>query len=506
MSHLKVYNSLTQNLEDFSPWQPPVVKMYCCGPTVYDYLHVGNFRGAVFYQFLRQVLRAEGYQVRFVYNFTDIDDKIIDRANKEGRPAEEISEFYIQEFWKDFDSLGLERHDHNPKVTETLKEIESFIQRLIDQGYAYVTAQGDVYFSINQFPEYGKLSHRQVEQMRQGVRIDLKEDKKDPLDFALWKAAKPGEPAWPSPWGMGRPGWHIECSAMSYKFLGEQVDIHGGGLDLLFPHHENEIAQSEACHHKPFVKYWVHNNLIQMDGAKMSKSLGNIIKARNFFAQYHPEIFKFMVLSVHYRSVLDLGREAIDRAIYGLSKIYSAWARALAITGVPQAWPEELQALQHTQPSPDLFAKPLEPLWQELWNKMQQAYRQDFNSALLLSYLHEAIRLFNKELPPQKSHTSSQAKSFALGFLQLLWRVHKLTALLQQEPQGFLRFLDDWLLQRKNITREWVDAQVEARAQAREQKRFQDADAIRAQLTALGISLQDQVDGRTLWEVDKSNE
>jgi cysteinyl-tRNA synthetase len=286
MTELKIYNTLTKQKEAFKPLNPPAVNIYVCGPTVYDFLHIGNFRGPVFFNLVRNYLELIGYKVKFALNFTDVDDKIIKKANELKIGSSEVSEKYIAEYKKDFQLLGLRAHDYNPKVTDSMDAIQSMVNKLIENNTAYVQ-DGDVLYSIEKFKEYGKLSGRNTEELIAGARVEIDEKKKNPLDFALWKAAKPGEPSWASPWGQGRPGWHIECSAMIEKIFGEQIDIHGGGSDLIFPHHENEIAQTEGCTHKPFVKYWIHWQMLNFSGQKMSKSLGNIISLRDFFEKFH---------------------------------------------------------------------------------------------------------------------------------------------------------------------------------------------------------------------------
>ena len=320
---LKVYNTLTRKKEDFVPLTEGQVSMYCCGPTVYDYLHVGNFRGAVVYNFVRNWLEKSGLKVNFVYNFTDVDDKILQRAVKEQSTAHEIAERYITEFKKDFTTLGLRPHSSNPRVTEHMDGIIRMIQKLIDNKKAYAV-DGEVFYSIRSFPDYGKLSQRKIDDMIAGSRVEVDAKKRDPLDFTLWKPAKAGEQSWPSPWSAGRPGWHIECSCMIHDILGEQIDIHGGGMDLVFPHHENEIAQGEGASGKPYARYWLHNNMFTFSGAKMSKSLGNIRTMRSFLEEFPAEVFKYLVMSVHYRSESEFSENTIAQAISGLARVYSA--------------------------------------------------------------------------------------------------------------------------------------------------------------------------------------
>jgi cysteinyl-tRNA synthetase len=457
--------------------------MYVCGPTVYDLLHVGNFRGVIFFNLVRNWLEELGYKVNYVYNYTDVDDKIIQRAQRESRASLEIAETFIAEFQADFKRLQLRPHDHNPRVTEYMSEIVEMISSLIDRQKAYVV-DGEVLFSIKSFPDYGKLSNRKPEELMAGVRIERDQKKQDPLDFSLWKPSKPGEPSWQSPWGAGRPGWHIECSAMSRALLGAQVDIHGGGMDLMFPHHENEIAQSEGCSGHPFVKYWLHNNMIQFSGAKMSKSLGNIKTARSFMDEFNPEILKFMILTVHYRSISDLGEQAIEQAIHGLARIYSALAVA--------------ESFGSSQAQADAA---FDQVAAEAWTRITEALNDDFNTPEAFARIYEVVRIFNsqvkKTLKPQPVIVGK-----CLAFRSLLARFGQLMSLFQEPAQDFLMAMDDLLLAQKKLERSQVDQLVAARKVAREQKDFKKSDEIRDQLTQMGISVSDTARGSE-WEVAK---
>src|SRR5512136_3124072 len=322
---LRVYNTLSGGKEEFVPLRPGKVGMYVCGVTVYDYSHIGHARAYVAFDVILRYLRYLGYDVTYVRNYTDIDDKIIKRANSDGVPFYEISERFIKEFDRDMAELGVEVPDVQPKATEHLAEIISLVTTLIDKGYAY-QAGGDVYFCVDKFASYLKLSKRNLEEMQAGARIEVDEKKRHPMDFALWKEAKAGEPFWDSPWGKGRPGWHIECSAMSLKYLGETLDIHGGGQDLIFPHHENEIAQSEAATGRPFVRYWLHNGFVNINAEKMSKSLGNFFTIREVLEKYDREVLRFFLLSAHYRSPLDFSDQNLTEAEAGMERIYGALA------------------------------------------------------------------------------------------------------------------------------------------------------------------------------------
>jgi cysteinyl-tRNA synthetase len=518
MNQIQLYNTLTKKKEEFIPHEPPHVKMYCCGPTVYDLLHVGNFRGAIVYNLLRNWLEESGYKVTHVYNYTDVDDKIIDRAKRENVTATEISEKYIAEFKKDFGRLGLRKHTHNPKVSEFMTPIKDMVADLITQKKAYVV-NGEVLYSIRSFDGYGKLSHRNIDEMKIGVRIEANEKKQDPLDFALWKPAKSGEPSWESPWGAGRPGWHIECSAMAKSILGEQIDIHGGGIDLVFPHHENEIAQSEGCTGKQFVKYWVHNNLLNFDGAKMSKSVGNIRTARSFMDEFHPEIFKFLILSSHYRSVSEFGENTIDLAIKGLARIYSAMAVAESyledsevkettlspqyVSGFevsPEIIPQDVRARLETYKSKGLDVK-LEALIQQCEQKISAALNDDLGTPEVFAQFFEVVRAFNSQTRRGAKATPEIAnRCRSLRLFLLKWG--SLMSLFQLPAKEFLVALDDLLLQKMNLQRSTIDQLVQERTQARENKDFAKSDELRKKLTEMGISVSDLQNG-SFWEVSK---
>ncbi|MFN3921623.1 MAG: cysteine--tRNA ligase, partial [Caldimicrobium sp.] len=370
---LRLYNTLSGKLELFEPINPPKVTMYVCGITAYDSSHLGHARSAVIFDVLYRVLQNLGYEVLYVRNVTDIDDKIINRANREGIFWRDLTERYTKEYQEEMDKLKVLKPTYEPKASEHIKEMIELIQMLIEKGYAYVSG-GDVYFSVEKFPFYGKLSKRRLEDMIAGVRIDPSEKKKNPLDFALWKAAKPFEPYWESPWGKGRPGWHIECSAMSIKYLGETLDIHGGGLDLIFPHHENEIAQSEAATGKPFVRFFLHHGLITVNGEKMSKSLGNFVTTAYLLKHYHPETIRTFLLSKHYRSPLDYRESSLKEMEKALYKFYETlyWIKKLSskkIEGLPKR------------------AENLETLKAKFQEQFLLALLEDLNTAQALGYL-----------------------------------------------------------------------------------------------------------------------
>ncbi|MEM7646939.1 MAG: cysteine--tRNA ligase, partial [Pseudomonadota bacterium] len=400
----------------------------------------------------------------------------------------EISERYIQEFWNDFNALHLGAHTHNPKVTEHMEDIIQLIQEIIEKGRAY-EAEGEVFFAIDQFPTYGKLSHRRPEDMQSGARIEVDPKKRNPLDFSLWKPAKEGEPSWDSPWGPGRPGWHIECSAMTRAILGEQIDIHGGGMDLIFPHHENEIAQSEGATNKDYVRYWMHNNMFTFGGAKMSKSLGNIRTMRSFLEKFHGEIFKYLVLSVHYRSEADFTDTTISNAVAALGRIYSALNKAQNFAGGdPNLKTPETQKMKEQV--------------ETATKKITDFFNDDFSTPQAMAQLFDTIRLFNQLVP-----ASAKKKGFApvvsKVFFDFVVEFGKPLALFQESPAEFLKNLDDILLKEKGLDRSQIDQLVSDRIKAREEKNYAESDRLRDQLNELGVDIRDTADG-TLWEVRKS--
>lgn len=490
---LVIFNSLSRRKEAFVPLVPGQIKMYCCGPTVYDFLHVGNFRGPVFFNFVRNFLEQLGFKVTFALNFTDIDDKILTRAQADGVDPRALASRYIKEYRQDYEALGLRPHDLNPTVTESMADIIAFIEQLIAKGSAYETS-GNVYYAVRSFGSYGKLSGRNLDDQLSGVRIDLEADKRDPQDFALWKMAKPNEESWPSPWGAGRPGWHIECSAMVHRHLGEQIDIHGGGTDLKFPHHENEIAQSEAHSGCTFVRYWMHHHLFTFGGQKMSKSLGNLITMRDFLATWHPEIYKQLVLSHHYRSDAEFSERSILDAIAQLNKVYSALATAeFFLERGNQA-----QGIDNSKSTPEM-AKAVETFR----HKAMGALQDDFNTPLFYAAFHELLHEFNKRVN-RGMPVNEKVMGNCLAFREEVRNFAGMMALYQEQPGQFLTHLTDLLLREKQLSRPQVQDLVDARAQARLQKDFAKSDVLRDQLLALGIAIQDSPSG-THWEVRASS-
>ena len=374
---LRIYNTLSGKKEEFVPITANKAGMYVCGPTVYDTSHIGHARSVVVFDMVYRWLMQLGYEVTYVRNFTDVDDKIIKKSNETGQSCTAITTKYIDEFHNEMDALNVLRPTIAPKATEHIDHIIRFVQRLIDQGKAYHVPGGDVYFSISSFNEYGKLSHRNPDDMQAGARIAVDEKKRSPMDFTLWKPAKPGEPSWDSPWGKGRPGWHIECSAMSYEYLGESFDIHGGGKDLIFPHHENEIAQSEASFGVPFVKYWIHNGFVDINNEKMSKSLGNFTMIKEVLADYSPEVIRMFLLSKHYRSPIDYSENSMREVSVGLDRIYAF-----------------LERLDKAGITPETGGGEHGPLWADI----VEALNDDFNSAKAMAEVFDAVKKGNKLL------------------------------------------------------------------------------------------------------------
>jgi len=472
---IKIYNSLTQNKEEMQAHEGNKVRMYACGPTVYDSAHLGHARSAVSFDIIQRFLRYAGYDVTFVRNFTDIDDKIINRAKELGVPFEEISEKFIQEYKDDMASIGVQTPDIEPKVTEHVDKIIELIQKIIDRGHAYVSGN-DVFFSVRKFKEYGKLSKRSVDNMLEGVRIDVNEKKEDPLDFALWKGVKEGEPSWPSPWGDGRPGWHIECSVMSMEYLGTNFEIHGGGKDLIFPHHENEIAQSESASGEQFVKHWLHNGLIQINSEKMSKSLGNFFTVQNAVKRWTPESIRFFFFSHHYQNPADFSEQVMDDTETSLERIYTTLKRAKDISGVSDAVDPELQE------NLDKFG--------ENWFR---AMCDNFNTADSIGNLFDLIRAVNKSI---------DSNGWTKTLSDTLDEIHEFSSvvgILEKDPDEYLEGKKS-SVNIEEITPEDIDVLIEERKQARVDKNWALADEIRDQLDSKGIVLEDKAEG-TIWKV-----
>ena len=467
---MKIYNTLTRRKEEFVPLEPGVAKIYCCGPTVYDRIHIGNARPLCVFDVLRRYLEWRGSEVRYVQNFTDVDDKIIRRANEEGVSSGEIAERYIAEYWIDAKGLGAREATVHPRATENMGEIIAIISGLVEKGYAYAAANGDVYFRTGRYTEYGKLSHQPLDDLEAGARIDVSELKEDPMDFALWKAAKPGEPSWPSPWSDGRPGWHIECSAMARRYLGDTIDIHCGGQDLIFPHHENEIAQSECCNGVPFARYWMHNGHINVNNKKMSKSLGNFFTVRDVAEKYGYEPIRFFLISSSYRSPINYSPEVVEQGITALDRLYNCR--------------DSLRfALSHAGEEEPADAQEIRELLQTRKEQFIAAMEDDLNTADAIATLFELVRDINSRL------TSSGGTSKSTAPCR---RLCEEASALFDELTGVLGLL--YSRQESSADAE-IEALIAARAEARKQKNWAESDRIRDELKAMGIVVEDTPQG-----------
>ena len=464
---MRFYNSATNTKEEFIPLVPNEVKMYACGPTVYNYFHIGNARPFIVFDLLRQYFLYRGYKVTFVQNFTDVDDKIIKKANEEGVSASEISERYISEYFTDAKGLNIQKADVHPKVSENIPEIIQTIETLIEKGFAY-NVDGNVYYKVDAFADYGKLSKQPMEDLISGARIEVNDEKKSPIDFALWKKKKEGEIAWQSPWGEGRPGWHIECTAMSKKYLGETIDIHGGGQDLIFPHHENEIAQSEACSGKKFARYWLHNGYINIDNVKMSKSLGNFFTVREISEKFDLEVVRFFIISAHYRSPINFSAESLSHAQNGLERLYN----------VKNSLEFKIKNSTITEMSEDeqKFIISLDKFIQNFNDAMDD----DINTANAITAIFEMAREINIHI------TDSLSVGAAKLALDKFLIPNTVLGLLNREE----KMLD-----------EDIQALIDARTVAKKSKDFKRADEIRDQLKDMGITLEDTRDG-VKWKRD----
>ena len=452
---IKFYNSLTNQKEDFVPICEGEVGVYVCGMTVYDSCHLGHARAMMAFDILVRYLRYQNYKVNFIRNITDIDDKIIERANENKETIDALTDRTIASMQEDFLKLGLEIPKNEPRATDHIEGMIRMISTLIDKGHAYQSEGGDVFFAVRTFPEYGKLSNKNIDDLNPGSRIKEDGSKKDPLDFVLWKSAKPNEPSWDSPWGLGRPGWHIECSVMSLENLGKHFDIHGGGPDLLFPHHENEIAQSECASEDKFANYWMHSGLLKIDGEKMSKSLGNFAMLKDLFASYHPEVIRYYLISSHYRSSLNFDSDSLDQARSALTRLYQALSLASS---------EESD------------------LHNESVREFKDAMNDDLNTPEALSILFRLAKSINssQDIQDQSMYASTMRE---LG---------KVLGLLNDSSETFLQY-------GANLTDEEINQKIEERNQARDNKDFQKADQIRDELATQGILLDDSSDG-TSWK------
>ena len=459
---MKLYNTLSRKKEEFIPLVPGEVKMYVCGPTVYNFFHIGNARPFVVFDTVRRFFEYRGYKVTYVQNFTDIDDKIIAKAKEEGMSPSLISEKYIQEYYHDAEALGVTKADVHPKVTENIKEIIEYVQKLIDKGYAY-EVDGDVYYDTAKFDDYGKLSKQNLEDLEAGARIEINEGKKNPMDFALWKAQKPGEQGWDCPWGTGRPGWHIECSVMSTKYLGETIDIHAGGQDLIFPHHENEIAQSEACSGHIFARYWMHNGYITINNEKMSKSKGNFFTVRDILKEFDGEIIRFFLLSAHYKNPINFSRELMEQSKNALERLYNAK------TNIEHLLEESTSTQMNDQ------EKMLLDSLLKYKEKFIAAMEEDFNTADAIAAVFELVKDLNLNL------NADSSKELIEKSQDLLLELTNVLGILKKSNES-------------NIDEE-IEKLVEERQRARREKNFAMADKIRDELKEKGIVLEDTPQG-----------
>ena len=484
---MQLYNSMTRRKENFEPRRFGKVGMYACGITAYDLSHIGHARSAVVFDVLNRYLRHKGYDVTFVRNFTDVDDKIIARANREGKSSAEIAETYIDAFHEDMDRLNVRRADIEPRATQYIEAMQELVQKLIGGGHAYAVPSGDVYFRVRSFPGYGKLSGRDVDDLRSGARIAIGEEKEDPLDFALWKAAKPGEPFWESPWGKGRPGWHLECSAMSEKNLDLPLDIHGGGQDLIFPHHENEIAQSEASTGRELARFWVHNGFVQINSEKMSKSLNNFKTIRDILEHRQPETLRFFLLGKHYRSPIDFSFEGLDDAERALKRVYECLRDARAAS-MRESWKKG--------ETPASVLDEFEPLEKGFFEAMDD----DLNTAGALGHVFGMVRLINRILEDKSLRNKEGTRTLLERFARLASAWSDVLGVFDAKPEAFLEELRDTRAARAGIDMEKVRALMAERAEARAARDFAKSDATRDALAAMGIEVRDTPSG-AVWDI-----
>ena len=466
---MRIYNSLTREKEEFVPIVPGEVKMYVCGPTVYNYFHIGNGRTFIIFDTIRRYLEYRGYKVTFIQNFTDIDDKMINKANAEGITVKELGDKFINEYYQDADGLQIKRATVNPRATEYIEEVVKFVQELVDKGFAY-EVDGDVYFSTKKFEEYGKLCGQNLEDLQSGARISIDERKKDPMDFAVWKSQKPGEPAWESPWGLGRPGWHIECSCMAKKLLGDTIDIHGGGMDLKFPHHENEIAQSEAVTGKKFANYWMHAAFVNVDNKKMSKSENNFVTAREALTKYSSDVIRFLMLSGHYRTQINFSTELLDSAKSSVERLYNCINNLENLIN-------EVNRKEADDSEKD-YLKSLDKYREKFIEKMDD----DFNTADGISVLFDLVKDINNNV------SINSSVELCEGALRLIRELGS--------PLGILQKTEE-----KSLEAE-IQELIDKRQEARKNRDFALADKIRDDLKARNIVLEDTPQGVRWKKID----
>ena len=492
---LRIYNTLTRKKEEFQPLKKGKVGMYVCGVTVYDFSHIGHARAAVVFDVIFRYLKYKGYEVTYVRNYTDVDDKIINKANDEGVDAKTVAERYIKEYDRDMEALKVETPTFTPRATEHIPDMIRLIEKLMENGYAY-EIEGDVFYAVGKFKSYGKLSGKDIEQLQSGARVEVDDRKKDPLDFALWKASKPGEPAWENPWGKGRPGWHIECSAMSQRFLDETFDIHGGGADLIFPHHENEIAQSEGATGKPFVRYWIHNGFVNINQEKMSKSLDNFFTIREILERYHPEATRAFLLSHHYRSPVDFSDQSLSEAQVSLDRLYSLLKDFKDM--------EKESRLEDTKKTGETSASLEKEMYDQIRSlpgQFENAMDDDFNTASALGVLHRVTRDLNRMLGEvKKGDKAMLSNALCEEAVKTFTAMGGILGILTCDPVDYFKQKQEEVMKSIAISEEEILKLIEERRTAREQKDWKRADQIRGELLSQGILLKDTPQG-TNWEV-----
>ncbi len=481
---IKIYNTMKRKKEPFIPQKEKEVSMYACGVTVYDLSHIGHARAMVVFDIIHRYLRASGYEVTFVRNYTDIDDKIINRANEESVAFNVISERYIKEFDVDMEALGIMVPEHTPRATEHISEMIEMIETLIEKGHAY-EVEGDVYFDVSSFKEYGKLSGKDTDSLLSGARVDIDERKKSPVDFALWKNSKEGEPSWDCPWGKGRPGWHIECSVMSKKYLGDTFDIHGGGMDLIFPHHENEIAQAECASGKEFAKYWIHNGFVNIDKEKMSKSLKNFLTIRDVLKDYHREVIRLFLLSNHYRSPVDFSNQNLIETKTGLDRFYAV----LSELNNADLFSETGNIADEKKVKTELVSFP---------DKFKEAMDDDFNTAAAIGHLYALTRSLNTIIDAAKKNKGKISHLIADKTKEVFNEVGGIFGLFQTEPNTYFGAMKKEGLASSGISEDEIEKLIAERTEAKKEKNFGRADEIRDILTEKEIILKDTPQG-TEW-------
>ncbi len=478
---ISIYNTLTRKKELFQTIEPGKVLMYVCGPTVYDSCHIGHARSAVVFDVISRYLKTQAYDVVYVRNFTDIDDKIINRAAEIGMDPKELADKYIAEFYRDMDALQVERASFEPRVTEHIDDVIQLVEKLLAKKVAYVV-DGDVFFAVETYDAYGKLSNRRLEDMDPGARVEVDPRKHNPYDFILWKSAKPGEPSWTSPWGKGRPGWHIECSAMSARYLGKTFDIHGGGRDLIFPHHENEIAQSEAGHDREFVRYWIHNGFVNIDKEKMSKSLGNFRLVKDVVQQYHSEVIRLFLLSKQYRKPIDFNQTSMETSRTALDRIYALLLRIDAIIA-----------------GKEIPAKAQEDM--PFWKKFCHAMDDDFNTANGIAVIFNAVRHANRIMDENETGTISRNVLISLSVVKReILRMGAVLGIGGDVPEAYFHTRRESILTKETMDANVIEKLITDRELARQEKDWERADQIREQLASMNIVLKDHPDG-THWEI-----